>query len=193
MGAGVARAGWSANSTESRWKFPVGTGRLEIGSSSNDVRGGCFLCPRTGPILCSRKGEGLLKVTSERERVCVCVCRRVHGGVYLYGVYLCGEYGYVGVCGCLSVVGGVCVCVRLSMNVVVYVDFVFLCVCVCGDCIYVCECFCMWGVCCEWVCMRRCACICMLWRLVYVCILLSTGMGVYVVFMCVCVYRGVYV
>ena len=74
MGAGVARAGWSANSTESRWKFPAGTGRLEIGSSSNDVRGGCFLCPRVGPNLCSRKGEGLLKVTSERAGVCVCVC-----------------------------------------------------------------------------------------------------------------------
>ena len=69
----------------------------------------------------------------------------MHGGVYLYGVYLCGEYGYVGLC----VVGGVYVCVCLSMNVVVYIAFVFLCVCVCGDCVYACECFCMWGMCCE--------------------------------------------
>lgn len=54
--------------------------------------------------------------------------RCVRGGVSLYGVCLCGEYGYDGVCGCLCVVGGVHVCVHLSMNVVLYVAFVFLCV-----------------------------------------------------------------
>jgi len=76
---------------------------------------------RVGPNLCSRKDEGLLTVASERELVCVCRC--VHGGVYLYGVCLCGEYGYVGVCGCLCVVGGVYVCVCLSVSV-------FVCGCV---------------------------------------------------------------
>ena len=70
---------------------------------------------RVGPNLCSRKDEGLLTVASERELVCVCVCRCVRGGVYLYGVCLCGEYGYVGVCGCVCVLWEVCMCVYVCL------------------------------------------------------------------------------
>ena len=64
--------------------------------------------------------------------------------MFVWGIWVC-RCVWV----CLCVVGGVYVCVCLSMNVVVYVSFVFLCVYVYGDCVYVCECFCMWGVCCE--------------------------------------------